>query len=180
MFAAWKESYDKLSILHSRDITADRGPYSQSNGFSSSYVQMWELDRKEGWAQKNWHFWTVVLEKILESPSDSKESKPVNPKGNQPWLLIGRTDAEAESPILLPPDAKWQLIGKTPDDGKDCRQRRSRQKRMRWLDSTTDSVDMNLSKHREAMRDRGNRRTAVHGVTKSQTWLSDWTTTQHV
>ena len=82
---------------------------------------MWELDRKEGWASKNWRFWTVVLEKTLESRLDSKESQPVNPKGNQPWLLIRRTDAEA--PILLPPEAKWQLFGKAPDDGKDCTQK---------------------------------------------------------
>ena len=99
---------------------ADKGPYSQSYGFSSSHVWMWELDPKEGWVLKNWCFWTVVLEKTLESPSDSKEIKPVDLKGRQPWIFIGRTDAEA--PILWPPDSKSQLIGKDPDAGKDWRQ----------------------------------------------------------
>ena len=94
--------------------------YSQSYSFSSSHVRMWELDHKEGWVLKNWCFWTVVLEKTLESPLDSKKIKPVNPKGNQPWVFIGRIDAEAV--ILWPPDAKSQLIGKDPDVGKDWRQ----------------------------------------------------------
>ena len=84
---------------------------------------MWELDHKESWALKNWCFWTVVLEKTLESPLDCKEIKPVNPKGNQSWILIGRTDAEAETPVLWPPDAKDWLIGKDPDAGKDWRQK---------------------------------------------------------
>ena len=83
---------------------------------------MWELDHKEGWAQKNWCFWTVVLDKTLVSPLDCKEIKPVNPKGNQPWIFVRRTDAEAETPILWPPDAKSQFIGKDPDAGKDWRQ----------------------------------------------------------
>ena len=87
-----------------------------------SHVQMWKLDHKEGRAPKNWYFWTVVLEKALESPLDIKEIKPVNLKGNQPWILIGTTDAEAEAPILWPPDVKSQLIGKDPDAGKDWRQ----------------------------------------------------------
>ena len=89
---------------------ADKGPYIQNYGFSTSYVQMWELDHKEGWALKNWCFQTVLLEKTLESPLDSKEIKPVNPKGNQHWIVTGRTDAEA--PILWPPDVKSWLIGK--------------------------------------------------------------------
>ena len=92
------------------------------NGFSSSHVWMWELDHKESWVLKNWWFWTVVLEKTLESPLDCKEIKPVHPKGNQSWLFIRRTDAEAETPILWPPDAKNWLIGKDPDAGKDWRQ----------------------------------------------------------
>ena len=94
---------------------------SQSYGFSSSHVQMWELDHKEGWALKNWCFQNVVLEKTLVSPLDSKEIKPVNPKGNQPCIFIGRTDVEAEGPILWPPDEKSQLIGKDSDAGKDWR-----------------------------------------------------------
>jgi len=88
-----------------------------------SHVQMWKLDHKEGRAPKNWYFWTMVLEKALESPLDIKEIKPVNLKGNQPWILIGTTDAEAEAPILWPPDVKSQLIGKDPDAGKDWRQK---------------------------------------------------------
>ena len=101
-------------------------PYSQSYGFSSSHVWMWELDYKESSAPKNRCFSTVVLEKTLESPLNCKEIKLVNPKGNQSWILIGRTDAEAETPILWPPDAKNWLIGKDPDIGKDWRQEEKR------------------------------------------------------
>ena len=96
----------------------NKGPSSQGYGFSSSHVWMWELDYKESWVQRNWCFWTVVLEKTLESPLESKEIKTVNPKGNQPWIFIERT-AEAEAPILWPPDANNWLIGKDPDAGKD-------------------------------------------------------------
>ena len=98
---------------------ASGGPSSQSYGFSSGHVWMWELDCEESWALKNWCFWTVVLEKTLEHPSDCKEIKPVHSKGNQSWIFIGRTDAKAEAPILWPPDAKNWLIGKDPDAGKD-------------------------------------------------------------
>ena len=94
--------------------------------FSSSHVWMWKLDHKEGWALKNWIFWTVVLEKSFESSLHSKEIKPVNLKGNQSWIFIGRTDAEAETPILQPPDAKNQLIRKDPDAGKDWRREEKR------------------------------------------------------
>ena len=109
------------SVLKSKDIYlfADKGLYSQSYGLSSSHVQMWELDHKEGWASKNWCFQTVVLEKVLDNPLDSKEIKPVNPKRNQPWIFIGRTDDEAEVPILWLPDAKSWLIGKDAVAGKD-------------------------------------------------------------
>ena len=110
------------SVLKSRDITLPTKVYSQSYGFSSSHIWMWELDYKEGWALKNWCFQTAVLKTTLESPLDSKEIKPVNPKGNQPWIFIGRTDAEAETPVLWPPDMKSQLIRKDPDAGKDWRQ----------------------------------------------------------
>ena len=109
-------------ILKSRDYFADTGPYSQSYGFSSSHVWMWELDHKEDWVLKNWCFWTVVLEETLESSLDSKEIQPVHPKGNRPWIFTGRTDAEAEAPVLWPSDAKNWLIGKDPDAGKDWRQ----------------------------------------------------------
>ena len=108
--------------LKQRYHFANQGPYSQSYGFSSSHVQMWNLDHKEGWVPKNWRFWTVVLEKTLENPLDSEEIKPVNPKGDQSWIFIGRTDAEAEAPILWPPDMKSQLVGKDPVAGEDWRQ----------------------------------------------------------
>ena len=128
MLASWKKSYDKPKqhIKKQRCHFADKGPSSQSYGFSSSHVWMWELDHKENWAPKNWCYWTVVLEKTLESPLDCKEIQPVHPKGNQPWIFTGRTDTEAEAPILWPPDAKSQLIGKDPDAGKDWRQKEKR------------------------------------------------------
>ena len=108
------------SALRSRDITMLTNIcIVKTAGFSSNHVQMWELDHKEGWALKNWCFWTVVLEKALESPLDCKEIQPVNPKGNQPWIYTGRTDAKADAPILWPPDAKSLLIGKDPDAGKE-------------------------------------------------------------
>ena len=109
-------------IKKQRYYFASNGLNSRSYVFSSSHVWMWELDHKESWAPKNWCFWTVVLEKTLESPLDCKEIKPVNPKGNQSWIFIGKTDAEAETPILWPPDVKNRLIGKDPDVGKDWRQ----------------------------------------------------------
>ena len=120
MFASWKKSYDKPKqhIKKQRHYFVNNGTSSQSYGFSSSHGQMWELDHKEGWAPKSWFFQTMVLEKTLESPLDSKEIKPANSKGNQPWIFIGRTDAEAEAPILWLPDAKSQLTGKDPDAGK--------------------------------------------------------------
>ena len=108
------------SILKSRDIYfGNKGPSNQGYGFSSSHVWMWELDHKEGWVLKNWCFWTVVLEKTLESPLDCKEIQPVHPRGDQSWVFTGRTDAKAETPILWPPHAKSWLIGKDPDAGKD-------------------------------------------------------------
>ena len=111
-----------LCVKKQRYYLAYKGLYSQSYGFSSSYVEMWELDNKNGWVLKNWCLWTVVLEKVLESPLESKEIKPVNLKGSQPWIFTGRTDAKAETPILWPPDAKSWFTGKDPDAGKDWRQ----------------------------------------------------------
>ena len=135
---------------------------------------MWQLDHKEGWAPENWCFWTVVLEKTLESPLDRKEIKLVNLKENQPWIFIGRTDAKAEAPVLWPPNVKSWLFGKDPDAGKDWRKEEKRA--IRWLDSITESMDMNLSKLLEIMKDREAWCAMVHRITKSQIRLSDWTT----
>ena len=123
-FAFWEKSYDKprQHIKKERHYFADKGLYSQSYGFSSSHVRMWELDHKESWALKNWCFWTVVLEKTVASPLDCKEIKPAQPKGNQSWIFTGRIDAEVEVPVLWPPHGKNWLIGKELDPGRDWRQ----------------------------------------------------------
>ena len=124
MFAPWKKSYDQARqhIKKQRHCFAHNGLCSQSYGFSSSHVFMWELDYKESWELKNWCFWTVVFETTLESPLNCKDIKPVHPKGNQSWIFIGRTEAEAETPILWPSDVKSWLVRKAPDTGKDWRQ----------------------------------------------------------
>ena len=123
---AWflEDTYDqpRQLITKQRHYFANKGLSSQSSGFSSSHVWMWELDYKESWVLKNWCFWTVILEKTLESPLDYKEIQPIHPKGNWSWIFIGRTDGEAETPILWPPDVKSWLIGKDPDAGKVWRQ----------------------------------------------------------
>ena len=120
----WKKSDDQSRqyIKKQRHYFANKGPSSQSYGFSSSHKWMWELDYKESWVLKNWCFWTVVLEKTLKSLLDCKEIQPVHLKGNQSWMFFGRTDVEAETPILWPSDAKNWLIWKDPDAGKDWRQ----------------------------------------------------------
>ena len=124
LLAPWKKSYDqpRQHIKKQRRYFVNKSPCSQGYGFSNSHVWMWQLDYKESWAQKSWCFWTVVLEKTLESPLESKKIKPVNPKGNQSWIFIGRTVAETETPILGSPVVKNWLIWKDPDAGKDWRQ----------------------------------------------------------
>ena len=175
MLAPWKKSYDqpRQYIKKQRHYFADKVPSSQSYGFSSSHVWMWELDYKRSWILKNWCFGTVVLEKTLESPLDSKEIKPVNPKGNPPWIVIGRTDAEA--PILWPPDVKSWLIGKDLDAGKDWGQEEK--------GTTEDQMvgwHHRLKGHEfeQALGD-GKGQTGKHGVLQSMGWQRvghDWVT----
>ena len=124
MLAPWTKSSDqpRQHVKKQRHYFANKGPSSQGYGFSSSHIWMWELDNKASWVLKNWCFWNAVLDKTLMGPLDWKEIQPVNLKGNQSWIFIGRTDVEAETPILWPPDAKNWLTGKDPDAGKDWRQ----------------------------------------------------------
>ena len=142
MLTPWKESYDqpRQHIQKQRHYFANKGRSSQGYGFSSGHIWMWELDCEESWAPTDWCFWTVVLEKTLENPLDCKEFQPVHPKGDQSWLFIGRTDAEAETPVLWPPHAKSWLIGKDTDAGRDWGQEEKGTKedemagRHHWLD----------------------------------------------
>ena len=144
----WKESYDKTRwhIKKQRHHFANKGPSSQSYGFSSSHVWMWKLSHKEGWAPKNWCFQIVVLEKTLKSPLDSKETKPVNPQGNQPWIFVVRTDAESEAQYFGHLMQRTDLMQKTLMLGKIEGKRRRGQQRMRWLDSITNSMNTNFSR----------------------------------
>ena len=189
--APWKKSHDKprQHIKKQRHYFADKSPYSQSYGFSSSHVWIWELDHKEDWVQKNWCFLTVVLEKTLESSLDSKEIKPVSPKGNQSWIFIGRTDAEV--PILWPPDVKSQLTGKDPDAGKDWRQEEkgTTENEMagwhHWLNGHESEQIPGGREGKEVRLGREGKevRTGKSGCSPwghSQTQLSEWTTTKHV
>ena len=136
-------------ILKSRDITLPTEVCVVKAMIFPVVIWMWELDYKRSLVLKNWFFWTVVLEKDLASPLDSKKIQPVNPKGYQSWIFIGSTDAKAEAAILWPPDMKDWLIGKDPDAGKDWSGRRRGRQRMRWLDDIMDSMDMIWSKLQE-------------------------------
>ena len=178
MIAPWEKSYEKprQHIKKQRHYFAIKGVSSQSYGSSRSHVWMWELDCEESWAPKNWCFWTVVLKKTLESPLDCKEIKPVNPKGNQSWILIGRIDAEAETPMLWPPDVKhwliwrpwcwgrWKAGGEEDDRGWDG-----------WMASLNQWTCVWASSRRWRRIGKTSV-TATHRVTKNWTWLRGWTT----
>ena len=171
MPAPWKKSYEKpRQLIKKQRHHRPQSLSSQSYGFSSSHVQMWQLDHKEGWAPKKWCFQSK--EKALESSFDCKESKPVNPKGNQSWIFIGRTDAEAEAPILWPLDVIGQLTGKDLDVEKVWRQEKGTTE-AGWWDGIMDWMDTSLSKLREMVKDREGWCAAVHG---SQRVRHNWVT----
>ena len=177
MLTPWKESHDqpRQHIKKQRHYFANKGPSSQGYGFSSGHVWMWELDCEESWAPKNFTFWTVVLEKTLESPLDCKEIQAVHPKGDESWVFFGRNDANLKlqyfGHLMQRADSleKTLMLGGIGD-----RRRRGRQ-RMKWLDGITDLMHMSLGELREMVMDRKAWLDAIHGIAKSQTRLSHWT-----